>query len=156
MTEQEHRFGGFQLNTVKGWSVSSVVMTGPPDLKAAAGMPAMNTATAFQRNVVATVEEVPEGETAEAFVARQTLGLKQAQVFLRETLAPEPVDLGGTKGVLSERVISGPSGEQVQQMQVVCIAQGRAYAVMASHLSGPSFEAVRDEFRNILTSFRIA
>ena len=110
----------------------------------------------FQRNLITTMEVVPDGETAESFVKKQVDALVAAKVARQEAAAPESVSLGDGKynGLLTEQVITGPRGEKVRQMQLVFIKDGVAFTAIASHLDGPSFENARAEFRSMLLSYR--
>ena len=152
-----HTFGPFSLDPPPGWTLSTIVLAGPADdTPPAPGLRAMKTARTFQRNIVVTMEQVAEGETPQAYVDRQLDGLRRAGVKRWETYDPEPVKLaaGSLDGLLTQHVIEGSDGERVHQMQLVCIRDGLAYTLIASHLDGPPFQKAREEFRQILLSFQ--
>lgn len=109
----------------------------------------------FQRNLITSVEKVSEDTTPQAYVEQQIVGLEKAGVQRKEGRPAETLKLGDKlEGLLTEQIITGADGEQVRQMQLVCIDQGQAFTVIASHLDGASFESVRQEFRAMLTSFQ--
>ena len=112
------------------------------------------TTTSFRRNLVATMEPVAEGETLEAYFRRQLEGLRKTGLEQRLARHPETVKLtGGLDGLLAERIITAPSGEFIHQMQLVCIREGIAYTLVATHLEGAPFEAAREGFQRMLLSF---
>ncbi|MEX2263956.1 MAG: hypothetical protein WD696_18530 [Bryobacteraceae bacterium] len=148
--------GPFSLDVPEAWTLSTVILVGPPpQQQPASGMlRRANTALAFQRNLIATMEAVSEAETPESYVDRQIRGLREAGVSQWEANEPEQVQLeNGRAGLLTEQVVVGAGGEHVRQMQLVSIKNGVAYTVILSHLDGDQFDAVRDEFRGILLSF---
>lgn len=149
-------FGSFSLEVNEGWSLSSVILAGPPDAETPGlGMPTTKAVRPFQRNLVATLERVADSDTAEQYVERQVQGLKAAGVPRREVNAPKNVTLGAEKlaGLITEQEITGPGGERVQQIQLVCIKNGVAHTIIASHLAGAQFEGARAEFEAMLNSF---
>lgn len=147
--------GSYSIEAASGWSLSTVILAGPVEEQIAdLGMPGGSTARPFQRNLVATMEEVPEGVTPEIYVRRQVEGLRKAGVERRQAEQPERVELaGGVNGLLTEQVITAGTGESVRQMQLVCIKQNIAYTLIASHLDGAPFRRAREEFRRMLLSF---
>ena len=148
--------GPLSIEAPHGWTLSTVILAGPPE------PPVLDSALLwtkpprpFQRNLVATMEQVDPTETPQAYVNRQVEGLRAAGVPRQEAREPETVKLEGDRtGLLTEQLIVGGTGERVRQMQLVTIKDGCAYTLIATHLDGASFEAVRDEFRKILLSFR--
>ena len=148
--------GPLSIDAPQGWTLSTVILSGPPD------PPVMDSpllwakqSKPFQRNLVATIEQVETTETAETYVNRQIAGLNAAGVRRLEARGPETVELaGGRTGLLTEQIVIGANGERVRQMQIVAIKDGCAYTLITSHLDGPPFEAARAEFRSILLSFR--
>jgi hypothetical protein len=149
--------GPFSLEFPDGWTLSTLILAGPPD-EVAQGQPSPQAIKPFQRNLVVTIEQLTERVSPENYIRRQLDGLRQAGVFRETTRGPEKVSLaGGTSGTIMEQVVASPSGEMVRQMQLVVMAdqdQGSlAYVLITSHLEGEPFEKVRDEFTKILTSF---
>ncbi|MCK6552896.1 DUF1795 domain-containing protein [Myxococcota bacterium] len=147
--------GSFSLEASQDWTLSTVILAGPMDETApGAGMPTTKAVRPFQRNLVATMEQVEPSTSLEAYVKRQVDGLRQAGVQRQEAAKPERVKLAsGLDGLITEQIILGNSGERVRQMQLVCIKNGLAHTVIASHLDGKSFEAARESFRGMLLSF---
>jgi hypothetical protein len=147
-------FVTFSLETTADWSLSTIILAGPPDKEPPAkGMLTTKVVKPFQRNLVATMEHVAPGETAESYVDRQIEGLRQAGVIRQEAGQPEKVPLaGGVEGLVTEQVILGGSGERIRQMQLVTIKDGIAHTIIVSHLDGAPFEAARSEFRKMLLS----
>jgi hypothetical protein len=149
------RLGSFSLEATNDWTLSTVILAGPvDDVQNAAAMPTTKAVRPFQRNIVATMEQVESTMTLEAYVKRQVDGLRQAGVQRTEVAKPERVKVASAKDALiTEQVIMGQTGERVRQMQLVCIKDGLAHVVIASHLDGATFEAARASFRSMLLSF---
>src|SRR5688500_11647253 len=100
-------FGTFSLEVDPGWSLSSVILAGPVDEAPKQGLLSTKAVRPFQRNLITTLELVPDSETAESYVARQIKGLKDAGVQRREGAKPEKVPLaGGLEGLLTEQIIT--------------------------------------------------
>ncbi len=148
-------FGTFSLDAPADWSLSTVILAGPPDQNpAAGGMMTAKSARSFQQNVVATAEQVDAKETPESYVKKQIEGLRKAGVARQETAAPETVKTkSGADGLLTEQVVQGPGGERVRQLQLVSIKGGVAYTLIASHLDGVPYSGSRQTFREMLLSF---
>ncbi|MBK8013189.1 MAG: hypothetical protein IPK13_17760 [Deltaproteobacteria bacterium] len=148
-------FGTFSMEAPEGWSLSSIIMSGPIDEAIKLGPTTARQVPGFQRNLITTFEEVGEGVTNEAYVDRQIEGLRQAGVPRQEGAKPLKIKLGsGADGLLTEQVIQGATGERVRQMQLVFIKDGIAHTAIASHLDGAPFESARAEFRRLLESFQ--
>jgi len=147
-------FGTFSVEAPSDWTLSTVALLGPvEDQPLAKGMLTTRVATPFRRNLVATMEQINPGETAESYANRQMEALRAAHMVREEVGEPEIVQLaGGIEGLVTERIIAVPSGELVRQMQLVTIKEGIAHTIIASHHDGASFEAVRSEFRTMLLS----
>lgn len=148
------QIGPFSLTTPQGWTLSTVILAGPvsepPPVR---GRFDLKEERRFQRNVVATMEQVAPNDTVESYVRRQIDGLREAGVE-REEEKRERVRLdSGLEGLMTEQVVTGQQGERVHQMQLVCIKEGVAHTIIASDLDGERFEGARDEFRAILLSF---
>src|SRR5687767_9785805 len=120
------QFGTFSLEAGADWTLSTVILAGPVDDEPPAkGIPTTKVVPQFQRNLVATVEQVDGNVTLESYLKRQIDGLRQAGVTRKETQAPKRVKLfNGHEGLLSEQVIQGATGERVRQLQLVCIKDG--------------------------------
>jgi len=148
--------GTFSLETSPGWTLSTVILAGPvDDTPPEPSLLQGPTSRRFQRNLVATMEEVAEDETPENYVRRQVDGLGKARVERRQVGDPRKVELaGGLQGLITEQLIVGDSGERVHQMQLVCIRQHVAHTLITSHLEGVPFDAAREEFEQMLLSFR--
>lgn len=146
--------GPFSLDVRKNWTLSSVILAGPPEEKTSDDEErAGGDSRPFQRNLIATMERVKAEETPKTYVDRQLEGLWKAGVeqYLGEE---KPVTLvGRLKGLMNDWVIVDSGGERVRQMQLVCIKEGIAYTLIASDLDGERFEAVRQEFEEMLLSF---
>ena len=149
-------FGPFSLLAPPDWTLRTVILTGPPDGEQAGGdrLPA-RAVQPFQRNLVVTMEVVAATETAEAYRKRQAKGLTDAEVFWQQVGQAERVQLkeGALSGLLTEQIVLAPGGERVRQLQLICIKEGLAYTIVASHLDGDPFEGVRNEYRGMLLSF---
>jgi hypothetical protein len=151
------RLGPMSLDVPEDWTLSSVILAGPRDSEA--GVPAADDRSPrpFQRNVIISLEQVSSDETPDVYFERQEKGLGEAGVESGLIGDPEEVELGGGAWcLLSERVIVSSEGERVRQMQLITIKDKVAFTVIASHLDGIPFEAVREEFRKILESFEQA
>jgi hypothetical protein len=148
--------GPLSIEVPEDWTLSTVILAGPPDPPLLdSALLWTKPARPFQRNLVATMEQVNPTETPETYVNRQIEGLRAGGVPRQEGREPETVKLeSGRAGLLTEQLIVGGSGERVRQMQLVTIKDGCAHTLIASHLDGAPFEAVRDEFRGILLSFK--
>lgn len=147
--------GSFSLEATSEWTLSTVILAGPvDDVSPEAGMLTTKSVRPFQRNLVATMEQVEAGSTVEGYVKKQIDGLRAAGVQRQEAAKPERVKIGQLDGLITEQIISGSGGERVRQMQLVCIKAGIAHTVIASHLDGKSFEAARASFREMLLSFQ--
>ncbi len=148
------RFGTFSMEAPDSWTLSSVILAGPPEAPPVQGMLTTKAVRPFQRNLIVTMEQVGPNETAESYVQRQLSGLKEAGVIRQEAAPPEKVALSsGPEAVLTEQIIVAHGGERVRQMQVVFVKDSIAHTAIASHLDGASFERVRAEFRSMLLSF---
>jgi hypothetical protein len=146
-------FGTFSLEAPEGWSLSSVILAGPVDDAPKKGLLSTKAVRPFQRNLITTLEVVPDSETPESYVQRQIKGLKEAGVQRQEAAKPERIKLpDGLEGLLTEQIIVSHEGERVRQMQIVVLIDGVAHTVIASHLDGAPFESARAEFRSMLTS----
>jgi hypothetical protein len=131
--------------------LSSVILAGPRDPDTSGDDGSLRP---FQRNLIVTLEQVSVDETADSYLERQERGLGEAGAESGLVGESEEVTTGGgISGLLIERVIVSHDGERVRQMQLVTIKNSVAFVVIASHLDGEPFEAVRQEFRAILESF---
>ena len=148
-------FGSFSIDAPPRWTLSTVILAGPPDAAPASqGLMTAKAQRNFQQNLVATMEQVTPSESAESYVKKQIEGLRQAGVDRKEVAPPEKVKLvSGLEGLVTEQVVLGPSGERVRQLQLVAIKAGVAHTLIASHLDGAAFKEVRDAFRTMLVSF---
>lgn len=150
--------GPFSLDVRENWTLSNVILAGPPEEKTPdhdelAG----GDSRPFQRNLIATMERVKAEETPETYVERRQLGgLWKAGVEQHLGEEKSVTLVGGLKGSMNEWVIVNPDGERVRQMQLVCIKGDIAYTLIASHLDGERFKAARQEFEEMLLSFRCA
>jgi hypothetical protein len=146
--------GSFSVDAPADWTLSTVILAGPvEDQPEATGLLTTRVVRPFQRNLVATMEQIDPGVTAESYVKRQIEGLRQAHVVREDVGEPETVLLaGGIKGLVTEQIIIGGTGERVRQMQLLTIKDGVAHTIILSHLDGKPFEAVRSEFRKMLLS----
>src|SRR5438105_4806566 len=115
--------GSFSLEAGEDLSLSTVILAGPlDDTGGGQGLLSTKGVRPFQRNLVATMEEVDAGTTPESYVKRQIDGLRQAGVTRQEMAKPERVKLSsGFEGLVTEQVIIGGTGERVRQMQLVCM-----------------------------------
>lgn len=149
------QLGPFSLEAPEEWTLSTVILAGPVEEPSAGlKMPTTKAVAPFQRNLVATMEQVSGPMTLESYVKRQVDGLKAAGVPRQDAARPERVKLkNGLDGLITEQIITGNTGERVRQMQLVCIKDGVAHTVIASHLDGASFDSARAEFRKMLLSF---
>lgn len=148
-------FGTYSIEAPSSWTLNSVIMAGPVEDTPSMGMLTTKAVQPFQRNLITTLEQVGPSETLESYVKRQVDGLKEAGVPRQEVKKPEYVTLAsGAAGLITEQVIQGAGGERVRQMQLVVFKDAVAHTTIASHLDGPSFEAVRAEFRAMLLSFQ--
>ena len=147
-------FGTFSLEAPRGWTLSSIILAGPVEENPLAeDLLTTKDVQPFQRNLIATLEYVSAEETVESYVQRQIEGLRQARVVREEVKEPENVTLkSGLEGLITEQVILGVGGERVRQMQLVSIKDSIAHTLIASHLDGAPFEAVRGEFLGMLLS----
>jgi hypothetical protein len=147
-------FGTFSIEAGDDWTLSTVILAGPIDEPPTQGLVSTKAVRPFQQNIVATMEQVEPSMTLENYVKRQIAGLKEAGVQRQDAGKPERLKLAsGKDGLVTEQIIIGGSGERVRQMQLVCIRDGVAYTVIASHLDGASFEGARTSFRSMLLSF---
>ena len=149
-------FGTFSLDAPGGWTLSSVILAGPVDETPKAGLLSTKAVRPFQRNLITTLEVVPDSETPESYVGRQIKGLKEAGVQRQEAAKPERVKLSdGLEGLLTEQIIVSHEGERVRQLQVVSIINNVAHTLIASHLDGVPFEGARAEFKSMLSSLAL-
>jgi hypothetical protein len=140
--------GGFELPASEDWQIASIIMVGPPD-EGEAQVPG---AQGFQQNIVVVSERVPEQETAESYVQKQTGKLKEQKALFAAPGQLEKISVANSRpAVIFEHVVLGPNAERVRQMQVVSLHAGRMHALIASHLDGPRFAAHRSNLRKILT-----
>ena len=147
-------FGSFDLNLPTGYTLSSVILAGPPDVPDQELNPMLaQKVKPFQRNIVATMERVGPEETPSSYLAKQIEGLRKAQVP-RQEFKVESVLLNAVEGIITDQAITGPSGEVVRQLQLICIKNGVAHTLIASHVYGAAFDRVRAEFEQILKSFQ--
>lgn len=141
--------GPISLEAPRDWSLSTVTLAGPPG-----GTVNPDGSQPFQKNVVITMEVLPSDETAESYVSRQVVGLKQAGVDRKEVSREAAQVFGGTPGLLTEQQIKVAQNPAVRQLQLVAIRDRVAYLVIATELDGNSYEQTRDEFRAMLLSLR--
>jgi hypothetical protein len=148
-------FGTFSLDAPTDWSLSTLILAGPVDATPPAqGLMSAKAPRPFQQNLVCTMEQVDAKETPETYVKKQLEGLRKAGVSRQDAAPPEKVKLkSGGEGLITEQVVVGPGGERVRQMQLVSVKAGVAHTLIASHLDGNAFQAVRATFRNMLLSF---
>jgi len=148
-------FGTFSVEAPGDWSLSTVIVSGPPvSDPTSKGMPTTKAVRPFQQNLILTVEQVAPGETAEAYVQKQIEGLRKANVPRKETAKPEKVALkGGHEGLLTESSVTGPAGERVRQLQLVVVRNGVAHTLIASNLDGLPYDQGRELFKKMLLSF---
>jgi hypothetical protein len=147
--------GPFSVELSPEWTLSTVILSRP--LAEAPQEQGLVNASAipFKANLVAMLEQVTSDQSIESYLVRQVDGLSQAGVVRYNASDPERLKLSdGLDGLITEQVIQGPSGEQVRQMQLMYIKDRVAYTLIASHLDGEPFEAMREEFRALLLSFR--
>jgi hypothetical protein len=108
--------GPFSLDAPPGWALSTVILAGPVDALAPVSRMPETGAPPFQRNLVATREQVDSSVTPESYLERQSAGLRQAGVSRKLTRTAELVNLqNGGHGLLMEQVIEGPQGDLVGQ-----------------------------------------
>ena len=101
------------------------------------------------------MEEVGPDVSAGSYLDRQLTGLREAGVTRYEGRPPEQVLLAdGAIGIITEQVITGSTGQWVRQMQLITIKDKIAHTLILSQLEGPSFEIARDQFREMLLSFK--
>jgi hypothetical protein len=148
-------FGSFSLEAPGDWTLSTVILSGPPEANAAsAGMLTTKAVQSFQQNVIATMEQVDAKETPESYVKRQLDGLRRANVQRKEMAPPKRLKLkSGAEGLVTEQAVVGPGGERVRQVQLVTIKNGIAHTLIASNLDGAPFEKSRAVFEQMLNSF---
>lgn len=148
-------FGSFSLDAPADWTLSTLIMAGPVDAAPPAqGLLAAKAPRPFQQNLVCTMEQVDAKETPDSYVKKQLEGLRKAGVSRQDAAPPESVKLkSGADGLLTEQVVVGPGGERVRQMQLVSVRGGVAHTLIASHLDGAAFMAVRATFKTMLLSF---
>jgi hypothetical protein len=148
--------GPFSIEAPKDWTLKTVILAGPVASPQSEDVPWLKPVGPFQQNLVVTMEQVGDAETAESYVHRQTEDLTKAGVNWRRVKAPERVTLRSElEGSLTEQVMVGPDGLLVRQMQLVSINAGVAYTLILTHLDGPPFEGAREGFKNILLSFAV-
>jgi hypothetical protein len=159
-------FGPVSLDVPGDFSLSTIVLAGPPvetkgpDLPAEAG-----SARPFQSNVIITFEIVSASEKPETYRDRQKEGLRNAGVdvvFIKNDRKDEyeEVSIKGAKddyGILGLQVIQSPAGDRVRQMQLIAIKESTnkqpvAITIIASHLDGQPFSEVKTKFREIMLS----
>jgi hypothetical protein len=140
------KFGTYSVDVPQGWTLSSVILSGPIE--------ATQDDTPFQRNVITTMEVVENDETMRSYAQRQVEGLKQAGVSREGKGLKEVTLAGGMQALIGEQVILGAGGERVRQMQLIVIKDSIAHTMIASQLDGKRFEAVRREFEKMLLSFQ--
>jgi hypothetical protein len=147
--------GSFSIDTPSEWSLTTLILSGPVvEDKMSKGMLTTKQSRPFQQNIIATMEPVSSGETAQSYVMRQLDGLRNAGVQRNETAKPETLKLeNGQDGYLTEQSVVGPSGERVRQLQLVSIKDGVAHTIIASNLDGDAYAKSKAEFRKMLISF---
>jgi hypothetical protein len=146
--------GPFSLDVPAGWTLSTVILTGPKEAETSTNIPWPKQPRPFQSNLIITSETLEAGQTLQAYLNRQLKGLIEAGVTRYEGAEPEIVRLAsGLDGLVTEQIIVGPTGDRVRQMQLLCVKGGCAYTLITSDLDGPSFDASRDQFRALLLSF---
>jgi hypothetical protein len=148
--------GPLSIEPPDKWTLTTFILAGPLEDEAPrSSLLGGKRPKPFQRNLVATIEQLTRDETPTAYVERQIQGPKQAAVS-REEAARKDVSLdGGLTGLLTEQVISSPDGDVVRQMQLVCISEGLAYTLVTTHADGQRFEMARTEFLKMLLSLRV-
>lgn len=140
------QLGTFSLDLPSGFTLSTVILMGPDGGNGGDG--------GYSANVVASLEQVPAGASAQDFLEAQRHGLQQAGVPKSSMEAPESVTLeDGHPALLSEQVLPSPQGDRIRQMQLTVVRDEVAHVVVASHLDGGSFERHREAFRKVLLSF---
>jgi|SRR6266550_4849788 len=146
--------GTFSLDVGPAWTLTTVILAGPTgESSAGSRLLTSQAPNQFQQNLVAVMEQVGSDETPRNYFDRQIEGLRKAGINRQEAKEPEQVEVGGRDGLLTEQVVSSPTGEWVRQMQLISIKDGVAYTLIATHLEGEPFERARDSFRAMLLSF---
>lgn len=148
-------FGSFSLDAPSGWSLTTVILSGPQqEDDIGKGMLMAKKSRAFQQNIIATMEAVSNSETPQSYVKRQLEGLLQAGVQRKETAKPETVPMNdGQEGLLTEQSVMGPGGERIRQLQLVTIKKGVAHTLIASNLDGISYDKAKAGLKTMITSF---
>lgn len=148
------KFGDFQLDIPKDWTLSSIILTGPnPSRK---DLPQTKFRTlSFRKNLVFTSERVDNEVTADSYLQKQAKGLIDAGVQHKSIILEEVFLENNIRGILTEQLVIGPGGEYVQQMQLVCVNNGMAYTLVTSDLAGEPYEKAKEEFKELLLSFSI-
>src|SRR5438067_4658867 len=128
--------GGFSIEPPKDWSLTTVILAGPPQPQDAP-TEMSDSGKTFQPNLVMTFEQVPAEVTASIYFERQVSDLRKAGVGRRDVGRPETVALpGGAEGLLTEQLVLGMTGERVRQMQLISIKSGVATTIIASDMDG--------------------
>jgi hypothetical protein len=150
--------GPFSIDAPLGWTLSTVILAGPTTdpspTTSSSRLHSSSPSRSFQQNLAATMEQVGPGVTLRSYLERQIDGLIKANVGRSEAEEPQEVTLpSGRTGLLSDQYIQTPGGDLVRQLQLVCIKDGVAYTLIATHLAGELYERARDEFLQLLLSF---
>lgn len=143
-------FGPYSVEVPSQWTLSSVILSGPPDLPQ--GNEGEDDGPSFQRNFITTMEALDDDTTVQEYVLKQRQGLIAADVKWR-LIVEEAVEVNGLEGNLSEQLLLGMDEVMVQQMQLAVVKERVAFTSIVSHLAGLPFESCRDEFREMLLSF---
>lgn len=147
--------GPFSIETSEDWTLSSVILAGPPPPEQRSrGALAGHAGRAFRANLVATMERVEADDTPSAYLERQAEGLRQAGVAVRRDADPGVVTLAGElRGLQIEQVIAGPQGERVRQLTLMAKKGDVMFTLIWSNLDGQPFDDSRAEFEAMLRSF---
>jgi len=102
--------GPLSIDAPQGWTLATVILAGPPDSQSLEStLLWTKPPKPFQRNLVATVEQVDGDETPETYVNRQIEGLRTAGFPRQEVREPQTVTLeSGHTGLLTEGYCKRP------------------------------------------------
>ena len=124
-----------------------LVLTGPAEVVGDRELP-------YRRNVVVSCERIPEGQTPDAYVAQQLAVFSKNMEGFRQ-LATSEIEIAGQTCPLIEAQALGPGGALYRQLITYVLRPPLAYALSGSHLLGPQFDAARDEYLAMFSSFEV-
>ncbi len=139
--------GELKVPAPEGYEARMLVIVGPEEKFQLKERP-------FQRNLVVAKELVPPGTSADEY-CRAQLGQMAQTMPGFQRLKTTSVTISGRASPLVEARYTGPDGMLLTSLICYAVRGEAAYTISASHLTGPRFEAVRQELVGMIEQIEL-